>query len=516
MTGDIDALAGRPVIIGAGLAGLMTALRLAPEPVVLLSKAPLGGDSSSAWAQGGLAASLGDDDDPALHLADTLAAGDGLCDREIAEAITGAAPAAIEMLLRFGVRFDRGADGALALGLEAAHSRRRIVHATGDGTGREIMRALVEAVRRTPSIAILEGFEARRLLIDDGAVAGVLTASSHGAATIPTERVVIATGGIGGLFARTTNPDGCFGQGLALAARAGATLADLEFIQFHPTALAGHLRPAPLISEAVRGEGAILVDETGYRFLADEPGAELAPRDVVARGVWRHLASGHQTYLDARQQLGSRFAKRFPGIAASCLAAGIDPATQPIPIAPAVHYHMGGIAVDAAGRSSVPGLWACGEAACTGLHGANRLASNSLIEAATCAGWVAESVAGTASVRQARYLRQFDLPPASDPSAIREVLSRGVGVLRDEDGLRSTVEALLPLASSRGPVADPALVGLMIAVAALQRQESRGAHWRTDCPTPDASAQRSQLRLDEALSAARNLDLDRNPIVRSA
>jgi L-aspartate oxidase len=254
MRPDLRALAGRPVIIGAGVAGLMVALRLAPEPVVLLSKGPLGTGSSSAWAQGGLAASLGDDDDPALHLADTLAAGDGLCDEEIAKRITQAAPFAIHDLLRLGVGFDREADGSLSLGREAAHSRRRIIHAEGDGTGRELVRALIEAVRRMPSIAVLEGIEARRLLVEDGAVIGVLAAGHGGAATFLTTRVVIATGGIGGLFAQSTNPDGCFGQGLALAARAGAALTDLEFIQFHPTALAGHCRqPAPSPDHVWRG-----------------------------------------------------------------------------------------------------------------------------------------------------------------------------------------------------------------------------------------------------------------------
>jgi len=515
VTEDLEALAGRPVIIGAGIAGLMTALRLAPEPVVLLSKAPLGADCSSAWAQGGLAASLGEDDDPSLHLADTLAAGDGLCDRDIARSITRAAPAAIDALRRLGVGFDRRGDGALALGLEAAHSRRRIVHAAGDGTGREIVRALVDAVRRTPSIKVLEGLAARRLLIEDGAVAGVLAVGPGGATILATDRVVVATGGIGGLFARSTNPDGSFGQGLALAARAGAALADLEFIQFHPTALAGPVRPAPLVSEAVRGEGAVLVDETGRRFLADEPGAELAPRDVVARGVWRHLTAGHQVFLDARRKPGARFADRFPAIAAACRNAGIDPASQPIPIEPAVHYHMGGIAVDAAGRSSVPGLWACGEVACTGLHGANRLASNSLIEAAICAGWVAESVAGVPGGRS-RHPRQPDPPPAADPSPVRAALSRGVGVLRDDMGLRSTIATLRPLASGHGAAADPACVGLMIAVAALRRQESRGAHWRTDFPSHAATAERWLLRLEDAFSSACELDADRPPIARSA
>ncbi len=516
MRPDLHAFAGRPVIIGAGVAGLMVALRLAPEPVVLLSKGPLGTDSSSVWAQGGLAASLGDDDDPALHLADTLAAGDGLCDQVIAKRITHAAPAGIHDLSSLGVRFDRRADGALSLGLEAAHSRRRIVHAAGDGTGRELVRALVEAVRRSPSIAVLEGFDARRLLLEDGAVVGVLAACPVGAATLLTTRVVIATGGIGGLFAQSTNPDGCFGQGLALAAHAGAALADLEFIQFHPTALAGHLRPAPLISEAVRGEGAVLVDDTGRRFLADEPGAELAPRDAVARAVWRRLAAGHQVFLDARRKPGARFAERFPAIAAACRTAGLDPATQLIPIRPAVHYHMGGIAVDLAGRSSVPGLWACGETACTGLHGANRLASNSLIEAVVCAGWVAESVAGAAPcTEQRKHTPEVSLPPAPDPAAVGNILSRGVGVLRDEPSLRSTIQALLPLACGGGPAADPALIGLTIAVAAWQRRESRGAHWRTDFPSR-GMARRSTLQAADALATARMPDAGRAPIARSA
>lgn len=515
---DPAALHDRPVIIGAGIAGLMTALRLAPQPVVLVSRGALGAESSSVWAQGGLAASLGADDDPALHRDDTLAAGDGLCDRDVVETITRAAPATVEALLRHGVRFDRAADGALALGLEAAHSRHRIVHAAGDGTGREIVRALTEAARRTPSITVLEGHEARRLVIEDGAVVGVDIASRAGPVTLATRRVVIATGGIGGLFGRTTNPDGSTGQGLALAARAGAVLADLEFIQFHPTALAGPARPAPLVSEAVRGEGAVLVDETGRRFLADEPGAELAPRDVVTRGVWRHLSQGHRVFLDARSHPGEKFAARFPAIAAACRAAGLDPAHQLIPIEPAAHYHMGGIAVDLAGRSSVAGLWACGEVASTGLHGANRLASNSLIEAAACAGWVADSVSGTALPAAAAPARAREIAQSSaaDIGPVRTALSCGVGVLRDDETLCSTIQTLLPLAESGGAVSDAALVGLMIAVAAWQRQESRGAHWRTDFPRRAATASHSRLRLDDALVAAREIRSDRAFTTRTA
>jgi L-aspartate oxidase len=515
MSHDLARLAGQPVIIGGGLAGLTTALDLAPQPVVLVSKAPLGTEASSAWAQGGLAASLGGDDDPALHLADTLAAGDGLCDPAIASRIVAAAPAAIEALAGRGVAFDRGPDGSLGLGLEAAHGRRRIVHAAGDGTGRELMRALTAAVRACPSITVLEGLEVRRLLVEDWGIAGVLLAGPAEAAVLATTRVVLATGGIGGLFLETTNPAGSTGQGLALAARAGAALADLEFIQFHPTALDGPSRPMKLISEAVRGEGAVLIDETGRRFLADLPGAELATRDAVARGVWRHLAAGHRTFLDARQALGPRFGQRFPAIAALCLEAGIDPAVQPIPIRPAAHYHMGGVAVDASGHSSVGGLWACGEVAATGLHGANRLASNSLTEAVVCAGWVAQSIAGTPAGRS----RPSSAPPvtvAPDAAAVRPWMSRHVGVLRDGEGLRQALAALAPLAAGQGAASDPAAVGLMIAIAALRRQESRGGHHRTDFPRRDAVARRAVLRLDEALATAADLASPPMPLARSA
>jgi L-aspartate oxidase len=492
-----------PVIIGGGLAGLMTALRLAPMPAVVLAKAPLGAEASSAWAQGGIAAAVGPDDDPELHLADTLAAGGALCDVEVARRITAAAPAAIETLLRYGVRFDHDATGAFRLGLEAAHARRRIVHTGGDGTGRAIMRALTDAVRATPSITVREGLEARRLLVVDGVIGGVLAPSSSGAVLLPTGRVVIATGGIGGLFLHSTNPRGSFGHGLALAARAGAVLVDMEFVQFHPTALDTVSSPLPLVSEAVRGEGATLVDETGARFMAMTPGRELAPRDVVARAVSRHMSEGHRVFLDARHSLGSDFARHFPVIAAACAAVGIDPATQPIPIRPAAHYHMGGIEVDQAGRSSLPGLWACGEAASTGLHGSNRLASNSLLEAVVCAGWVADSLAGTPGGHERPHLFSVVSPPA-DPAPVRPILSRAAGVMREAGVLTDAAAALLPMAQSVGAEADPALVALMIVIAALQRQESRGAHFRSDMPQPELSYEkRLPLTLAAALYTAR-------------
>jgi L-aspartate oxidase len=500
VSAGLQTLEGRVAIVGAGVAGLMTALRLAPRPVILVSKAPLGAEASTLWAQGGLAAAFGSDDSPELHAADTLAAGDGLCAPLIVERFTRAAPQAIEELARLGVAFDRARDGGFALGLEGAHRRRRIVHSSGDGTGRELMRALVAAARRTPSIRALEGFEARRLIVEDGAARGLLVVGPQGPLMLAAEGIVIATGGVGGLYEVSTNPGGSFGQGLALAARAGAELADLEFVQFHPTAFDGPTRPAPLVSEAVRGEGAVLVDETGERFMADVPGAELAPRDVVARAIWRRRAEGHRVFLDARQALGEKFATRFPVIAAFCREAGVDPARQPIPVRPAAHYHMGGIAVDEEGRSSLRGLWVCGEAAATGLHGANRLASNSLSEAVVFAGLVADSVAGASFARSAPP-RAVKAPPAADPSAVRPILSTAAGVMREGEGLARAVAALAPLALGAGPSADPAAVALMIALAALRREESRGAHCRTDFPDKASEARRATLRLDSALAS---------------
>ncbi len=498
-------LGGSPIIIGGGLAGLMTALYLAPEPVVLLSKAPLGIETSSAWAQGGIAACIGPDDRPALQIEDTLKAGDGICDEAAVKQIVSVAGDAIAELVRLGVPFDRDKKGNLLFGLEAAHSRRRIVHAGGDGSGREIMNTLTRAVLATPSITVVAGCAARRLIVEDNRIKGVLGNTHCGPVLFATDRVIIATGGIGSLYLASTNPAGSFGQGLALAARAGATMADLEFVQFHPTALNSGVSPLPLVSEAVRGEGAIIIDEHGERFMENVPGAELAPRDVVARAIWHHMREGHQVFLDARQALGKTFPQHFPGITEKCRAVGIDPVTQPIPIRPAAHYHMGGIAVDAQGKSSVEGLWTCGEAASTGLHGANRLASNSLLEAAVCARFVAESVAGTVGHRTSPRFDE-EIPRTSDPAPVREILSEAAGVLRDGVGLRDGIAALYPMMQADTPESDAALVGLMIAVAALKRQESRGAHTRTDFPEHDpALAHRSFLKLGEAVEIAREL-----------
>ncbi len=494
-----------PIIIGAGLAGLMAALHM-PGPSVVLSRAKLGEQAASGWAQGGLAAAIGADDSCDLHLADTLAAGDGLCDPVVARSIIEAGPGLVEELVRLGARFDRRPDGAIGLGLEAGHSRRRIVHARGDASGAEILRAVVEAVRAAPRIEVREGCTATRLILRNGAIAGVLVAGPDNAPfLIAASRVVVATGGLGGLYQHSTNPAGATGQGLVLAARAGAALADLEFVQFHPTALDVGRDPMPLISEAVRGEGATLIDEHGTRFMAGLGRAELEPRDIVSRAVWAHRQAGHRVFLDARAAIGADFARRFPGIAATCISAGIDPATMPIPIRPAAHYHMGGIAVDASGRSTTPGLWACGEAASTGLHGANRLASNSLLEAAVTGQAVARDLSGTTAAHPRPIAR---LEPASveDVASVRAILSTHAGVLRNGAGLAQADARLRAL-----PPSGSAMLGLMMVTAMARRCESRGGHSRTDFPGHAAGAPaRSRLSWPEVCAASAPAPVLRN------
>ncbi|MBE7620229.1 L-aspartate oxidase [Komagataeibacter sp. FXV2] len=494
MTGEsLRALAGQPVIVGGGLAGVMTALML-EGPCVLLSAGPLAAArpamASSMLAQGGIAAAVGADDTPALHAADTLAAGAGLCDPAIVDRVTADGPDAIARLSAFGVHFDRAADGTLKLGLEAAHCRHRIVHARGDASGAAIMEALVARVRATPRITVLENARVQALLTHDGAVTGLRASVMGRDITWPAPAVVLATGGIGGLFGDTTNPLGSCGQGLALAARAGAVLGNLEFVQFHPTALAArHVAgPMPLISEAVRGEGAVLVDENGDRFTE-----ELAARDIVSRAVWRHMRAGHHVFLDARQVLGARFATRFPAIDALCRAQGIDPARQPIPVRPAAHYHMGGVVVDGRGRTGVPGLWACGEVSCTGLHGANRLASNSLLEAVSFGTWVARDLSGLSLARTAPPGEDGIAPPLTPaPSeALRRVMARGAGVVRTHDELHETLWRF----ASRMEHDDAALVAAMVVLAAQQRRESRGGHFRADFPQTAHDAVPSRLTL---------------------
>lgn len=495
----------RPVvIIGAGAGGLAAALHLAPLPVTVVTQASLNTEAATGWAQGGIAVALGADDAPALHAADTEAAGAGLVDPVVARRVAAAGPACIEHLLGLGVPFDRAADGALALGLEAAHSRRRIVHAGGDGTGREVLSALVRAACHTPSINILTGTRAIKLATRDGAVIGVWIVRDTTLEFLPARAVILATGGLGALYDRTTNPAGATGSGVALAARVGAVLRDMEFVQFHPTAIltsAAGFAPMPLATEALRGEGALLVNARGERIMAGIAGGELAPRDVVARAVECSVAAGEAVFLDAREAIGAAFAKRFPSVAALCHAAGIDPAVQPIPVRAAAHYHMGGVKIDERGRSSVDGLWACGEVGSSGLHGANRLASNSLLEALVFARWIAADIAGLPSARMSgapAVPSGHGYTPWSDASLaeaavseVRRLMTRHVGVIRDRTGLSGAIDRLGVLAgwgeaphpaAALSPISDMALTALLIATAARQRCESRGAQFRSDHP----------------------------------
>ena len=492
----------RPIIIGTGIAGLWTAWRLAVEgrASVLLTKDALT-DSASAWAQGGIAVALGPGDSPGQHAADTLAAGDGLSDPEAVRVLTNEGPDRIRELLAMGAVFDRGPDGSLRMGLEAAHTRPRIIHAGGDRTGAALMAWLTEIVQADPLIEILEHTEVAALRHDGLSVTGVIALGESGAREIPAPDVVLATGGVGQLYAVTTNPLVATGDGWALAWQVGAELRDLEFLQFHPTALKlPGVNPAPLITEAVRGAGGLLLDRDGHRFAFDaDPRGELAPRDVVARAVAAADATGG-AWLDAREI--PDFPDRFPGVTSILTTHGIDPSKELIPVAPALHYAMGGIRTDLEGRTTRERLWAVGEVACTGVHGANRLASNSLLEGLVFADRVARALTegaerawgGTQLVRSVPSTAvapdlgtpnaDHDCEPLRDQ--MRQIMTSDVGLTRTEARLTHAKRALgrvarqIPTGAWR--TANQVLVARLIAQAARRRRESRGGHRRLDYP----------------------------------
>jgi L-aspartate oxidase len=505
------------VIVGGGLAGLFCALKLAPRPVTVISAAPLGQGASTAWAQGGIAAAVAEGDSAQAHAADTIAVGAGLVDEAVALGLAREAGAAIHDLLHYGVPFDRDLEGRLAVSREAAHSARRIVHVRGDMAGKAIIAALIEAVRNTPSIRVIEGYLAEALLTEDNEVTGLQLRQVGDATAKPvmlaSRTVVLATGGIGHLYAVTTNPAEASGLGLAIAARAGAVIADPEFVQFHPTAIMVGRDPAPLATEALRGEGATLINDRGERFmLARHPLAELAPRDIVARGVFAEIAAGHGAFLDATSALGAHFAEKFPTVYASCIAGGVDPASQSIPIAPAAHYHMGGIAVDDRGRTSLKGLWAGGEVSCTGAHGANRLASNSLLEAVVYAARIAQDIGGNAIAAPARLAasatpRNCAMPALSEKN-LRAMMASHVGVIRDGDRLAEAVRTFAAIERDTGNIAlrNMATTALLVAASAWTRRESRGAHYRSDYPVEKpALAHRTMTTLAAARDIAASL-----------
>ncbi len=489
------------VVVGAGVAGLSAALGAAPNRVTVVTKTRLAEGGSSVWAQGGVAVAVGADDAPPLHAADTLAAGAGLSDRRAVELLTREGPERVRALVELGAQFDRTPEGDLALGREAAHSRRRILHAHGDATGAEMVRAQSAAVRERERVTVEERAFALDLVLDAGRVAGVAALHADGRLVLhAAPSVVLATGGIGHVYLRTTNPPEATGDGLAMAARAGGKLVDLEFVQFHPTALLSGLDPMPLLTEALRGEGAVLLDGKGERFmLAEHPQAELAPRDVVARAIWRRQQAGDTVVLDARQAVGARFPERFPTVFASCMAAGIDPRVEPMPVAPAAHYHMGGVAVDRRGRTSLPGLWVCGEVSSTGVHGANRLASNSLLEALVFGARVAEDIrahggkagaAGLPIACAAPTTPAATLATPEEAHELRAIMWERVGLVRDAAGLTSAIADLDRLDASTslapGELRNMLTVARLVAAAALERRESRGGHFRTDFPHTEA------------------------------
>lgn len=504
----------RIVIVGAGLAALYAALELAPYPVLMISPEPLGLGASSAWAQGGVAAAMAKTDSAQAHANDTESAGAGTVDAEVAEMVTRMARSHILDLTALGAPFDRDAEGNYVMSREAAHSAARVVRVKGDQAGQQIMETLIEQVRATDSIQVLENTEALRLETSGNAVCGVWIRRADRPSApvlISCPGVLLAGGGSGGLFAHTTNPPRIRGQVIGFAARAGARIADAEFVQFHPTAVDCGEDPAPLATEALRGEGATLINADGIRFMVDQhPDAELAPRDIVARAIFAETQAGRRPMLDTREALGADVLTRFPALAETCARAGIDPVKDAIPVAVAAHYHMGGIETDLQGRASLNRLWVSGEAASTGLHGANRLASNGLLEALVYARRAAADIAATLTPPAQGAAPELHPDFAAggqemDSTAVqdlRQCMTTHVGMRRDEAGLKQALLALSELEAAQPN--DEAFLNMcatatLIAACALQRRESRGGHYRDDYPQADPDlAQRSHMTLTEA------------------
>ena len=508
--------AGDVLVVGAGLAGLYTALKLSHRPVTLIASAGTHKGSSSFWAQGGIAAAIGADDSPDLHTEDTIRAGDGLVDETIAALLAHNAADRLQDLVDFGVPFNKNLNGGLALGREAAHQRNRIAGVSGDRAGREIMKCLGQLAESSPSINLLNGFSAYELAIEDGRVVGVFADTGKhpfGTTLIKTRAVILACGGSGYLYATTTNPQFANGAALAMAARAGASIADPEFVQFHPTAIHGMGDPAPLATEALRGVGARLINARGEAFMsAYHDDAEMAPRDIVARAVFDEIQKTGSVGLDLRGQIAETLDEKFPTVADYCKKGGFDPRVSPIPVAPAAHYHMGGIKVDQNGRTSLPGLWACGECASTGAHGANRLASNSLLEALVFGARIAEHIDFTVPIRAASSPQPPMLAPSTTIQQVmpamqklRDCMARHVGVVRTREGLEEAFMQLFRLeriASDTPDLSNMVVTALMITAAAYEREESRGSHFRSDYPNKHAIAERSTMTLDDARAIA--------------
>jgi len=525
------------IVVGSGIAGLVCALSLAPARVTLMTKTPGLAGGSSYWAKGGIAAALGPGDSPKEHAMDTLAAGAGLSDPQEALALAEDGVAGLKRLIDEGVAFDRALDGTLALAREAAHNHARVVHAGGDATGEILVSALIDRVRNSKNIQVLANTFAYELVASDAGVDGLLSIGrDRGWVFNRSQRIVLATGGIGMSWWNTTNPAEATGDGLAMAARAGVRLADLEFMQFHPTALAtrqGGGASLPLLTEALRGAGAVLRDECGSRFMRSvHPSAELAPRDVVARAIHSRTSKGQSVFLDPRPIIAAGNDALFPQAFAAAEQAGFDPRKEQLPVTPAAHYHMGGIQTDHLGRTSLQGLWACGEVATTGIHGANRLASNSLLEGLVYAQRVAGDVRDSKSRPNTHSGNVSRLPvflPVCTGKSMqsiltetRKLMSVNVGISRSGTGLESALSKLSELTSllsrsatgnrqsgyrDHGQVArsrevqNVLLVARLVTLAALQREESRGSHYREDFPeTSPAWRRRQKMTIDSLVA----------------
>jgi L-aspartate oxidase len=491
------------LIIGSGIAGLRAAVELAASARVLILTKADPQEGNTGYAQGGIAAAMGPGDSPELHARDTMAAGDGLCDERAVRVLVEEGPGYVRQLMTWGAQFDRAQDGELALAIEGAHSARRVLH-TGDATGREIGRVLWLQASGMSGVQTIDHARAVDLIVHDGCCTGVRVAGEDGTTGIARARaVLLATGGAGHVYSETTNPRVATGDGVAMAYRAGAAVSDLEFVQFHPTALNVPGQPRFLLSEALRGEGARLVNDTGEAFMRRaDPAGDLAPRDRVARAIeWEARRTGRPVYLTLAHLDPQYVHERFPLISAACRRAGLDLARDRIPVGPAAHYVMGGVQADVDGRTSVTGLFAAGEVACTGVHGANRLASNSLLEGLVFGARAGKAMKASLGSRgsvgsQGSVGSPIDVPDARE---IQALMWQRVGLFRDRAGLEAALSRLEPEARTveaairDGGVLDKAgrraasllTVARLIARAALRREESRGAHYRADYPTRD-------------------------------
>ncbi len=516
----------RVIIVGAGLGALYAALKLAPRPVLMISPETLGEGASSAWAQGGIAAAMSKKDDPKNHATDTVIAGAGTVDKKVANFVTKDAREFILDLTELGTPFDRDENGKYVMSKEAAHSFARVVRVQGDQAGKAIMESLIDQVSKTPSVQVMEGVLASRLEVENNKIIGVWIESSAKKRSSPvlvkSPAVLLAGGGSGGLYALTTNPLRIRGQVIGMAARAGALISDAEFVQFHPTSIDMGEDPAPLATEALRGEGAILINKNGERFMLDlknggHKDAELAPRDIVARAIFAQTQAGMRPMLDTRKALGKEILTNFPSVAESCARGGIDPVKDAIPVAAAAHYHMGGIDSDLDGKTSIENLWVCGEASSTGLHGANRLASNGLLEALvfarTCADGIDEKLGPISNGSIPAVEIEFDtsgkLPDKSAVDLLRKTMTDNVGVVRNETGLKRALKTIDEL--ERQQADCPAFLNMtatatLIAACALLREESRGSHYRDDFPSEKKSLnERSHIKFEQALKVRQSV-----------